>query len=331
MFKEMLCKIIYSVKRGRFIHIKKTEANVHACFDSSSTTTGFFLLIIFNMFFLFSCKSGSELDGYTKTKTGIYFQLLQIGENNKKAKSGDYITAHISYSIGNDSVFFDAVRSLKHSTPTYPGAIQECFSMLSESDSASFYINAENFFAKTIQAPLPKFIPPASYMKVNIKILSIRSPKEFKKDKEEFLSWIDNFGEYEKTVLKNYIENEQISVSPTSSGIYRIDITKGTGKKVEINDTVTVHYEGRFLNGKIFDSTRQRNEPFQFVFGTEWQVVKGLEEAISGMCEGNHALFIVPSALAFGKDGSSTGIIPSYASVIFDVELLRVRGSALPE
>jgi FKBP-type peptidyl-prolyl cis-trans isomerase FkpA len=292
---------------------------------------GIFLYFICIALLLSSCQSASEPDGYSKTKTGVYYKLLQFGENNKKAKPGDYITAHISYSTGNDSVFFNAVRTVKHTYPAYSGAIQECFSMLSEGDSASFFINADNFFAKTIKAPLPEFIPPAGYMKVNMKIISIRSLQQYKKDKEEFLSWIKDFGEYEKTVLRHYIENEQISVSPTRSGIYRIDITKGAGKHIEVKDTITVHYVGRFLNGKIFDSTRQRNEPFQFVFGTEWQVVKGLEEALSGMCEGDHALFIVPSELAFGKEGSSTGIIPSYTSVVFDVEVLRVRGPALPE
>lgn len=292
---------------------------------------GIVLPVIIILFFLPSCQSGNELDGYTMTKTGIYFKLLQFGENNRKAKPGDYITAQISYATGNDSVFFNAVRSIRHTVSPFPGAVQECFSMLSEEDSASFYINADNFFEKTIQAPLPEFIPPASYMKVNIKILSIRSPVKYKKEKEEFLSWIKDFGEYEQTVLRHYIENEQISVSPTRSGIFRIDIARGAGKKVENSDTVTVHYVGRFLNGKIFDSTRKRNEPFQFVFGTEWQVVKGLEEAIGGMREGDHALFIMPSELAFGKGGSSTGVIPPFTSVIFEVELLRVRGAALPE
>ena len=274
---------------------------------------------------LFSCKNTTDVEGYNKTKSGIYYKLLQIGENTRKPKNGDYITSHISYYTGNDSMFFDAIRSLKYIPPPFPGAVQECFAMLAESDSASFYIIADNFFKKTLKTPFPEFILPQSYIKVNIKILSIRSPEQYQKDKEEFLSWIADFGKYEQIVLKHFIENEQINVNPTPSGIYRIDITKGTGKKVEINDTVTVNYEGRFLNGKIFDSTKKRNEPFQFVFGTEMQVVKGLEEAIGDMRQGDHALFIMPSELTFGKTGSSNGTIPAYTSVIFEVELLEVK------
>lgn len=289
----------------------------------------FFCLIFYSI--LFSCHSGSEVKGYVKTKSGLYFQLLFVGEKVKKPKVGDYVTVHVTYYTGSDSLFFNAVRSIKHTASLYPGDIQECMSMLNEEDSASFYINADNFFIKTLKAPLPDFIPPDSYMKVNIKILSIRTASQYKKEKEEFLSWIDDFGLYEQTVLKHYIENEQINVSPTSSGIYRINISVGTGKKVEKGDTITVNYEGRFLNGKVFDSTKKRNEPFQFVFGTEWQVVKGLEEAIGGMRNGDHALFIMPSELAFGKDGSSTGTIPPFTSVIFEVELMDVKSAKTTE
>ncbi len=282
-------------------------------------------ILILLVIFSFSCKSKSDVDGYTKTKTGIYFNLLQIGEKNKKPKNGDYLTFHITYYTGNDSLFFDAIRSIKLTTSPFQGSIQECFAMLAESDSASFYINADNFFYKTINAPLPKFLPPSSFMKVNIKIISVKSAKQYQIEKQEFLSWVKDLGEYEQLALLNYIDKEQINVNPSQTGIYRIDIAKGTGKQVELKDTITVNYEGRFLNGKIFDSTKKRNEPFQFIYGTEMQVIKGLEEAIGKMKQGDHAFFIMPSKMAFGENGSSSGAIPAYTSVVFDVELLEVK------
>lgn len=282
----------------------------------------FFLALLL---ILVSCKTNTEVIGYNKTETGIYYKLLQIGEKLNKPKTGDYITFHILYYTGNDSLFFDAVRSIKLKPSSFAGDINECFAMLAESDSASFYINADNFFNKTLSAPLPKFLPPSSYMKVNIKVISVKTAKQYQKEKEEFLSWVSDLGEYEQLALKHFIEEEQINVNPSPTGIYRIDIKKGTGKNVELNDTVTVNYEGRFLNGKIFDSTKKRNEPFQFVYGTEMQVIKGLEEAIGRMKQGDHAIFVMPSKMAFGENGSSSGAIPAYTSVIFDVELFEVK------
>jgi FKBP-type peptidyl-prolyl cis-trans isomerase len=292
----------------------------------------FYFLCSFSLLYiLFSCQPNNEIKGYKLLPNGTYFRLLQFGESGSKPKPGDYITAHISYRTGDDSVFFDAIRSIKLTKSTYTGSINECFFKLSTMDSASFIINADSFFINTIHSPLPNFIPPNSLMKVNIKMLSIRNEEKYKKDKEEFLSWIEDFGEYEQTVLRHFIENEKIDVTPTASGIYRIDIdsVNNVNKHVQRGDTIIVHYEGRFLNGKIFDSTKKRNEPFQFVYGTEWQVVKGLEEALGGMCEGDHALFIMPSELAFGKTGSSTGIIPPYTSVVFEVEVLEVKKATL--
>jgi len=161
-------------------------------------------------------------------------------------------------------------------------------------------------------------------MKVTIDMLDIQTETEYKKEKEAFLHWIEDFGEYEKVILRQYIEEEKLPVELMASGIYFRILVPGTGKEVEPGDTITINYEGRFLNGKFFDSTKKRNQPFQFVYGTEWQVVKGLEEAIGMMKEGEKSLVILPSDLAFGNEGSSTGMIPPFTSLIFEVEILSV-------
>ncbi|MGQ9848226.1 MAG: FKBP-type peptidyl-prolyl cis-trans isomerase [Bacteroidales bacterium] len=272
----------------------------------------------------FSCNN-SEIEGYKFNDKGFYFKLLGIGELNKYVTEGSFVTFHIQYATADDSVFFDAIRTAKIEKPQYSGAIEDCFFILSEGDSASFYINADNFFQKTLESPLPSFIPSNSYLKINLKIIAVKTPEQFKKEKEEFLAWIEDFGEYEKKVLKNYLEKRNISYSPFDTVIYKIPEKSGNDKSVAFGDTITVHFEGYFLNGKLFDSTRKRGEPFSFVYGTEWQVIKGLEKAIGMMHEGEKSIFVIPSFMAFGKEGSSTGIVPPYTSVVFEVELLKIR------
>jgi FKBP-type peptidyl-prolyl cis-trans isomerase len=107
------------------------------------------------------------------------------------------------------------------------------------------------------------------------------------------------------------------------NGLYFNTLQEVAGKPVEVGDIVTVNYEGRFLNGKFFDSTIKRNQPFEFIYGTEMQVIHGLEDAIGRMREGEKALVILPSELAWGEKGSSTGIIPPFTSVIYEVELIK--------
>ena len=281
------------------------------------------LIIIVILMGLYSCNT-SKYKGYSRTKSGIHYKLIQFGESSEKAKPGDYITIDISYKTILDSVFFEGRRKLKLTEPAFPGSIDECFLMLAKDERASFIISANDFFRKTIETTLPAFIQPEDPMKVEVDVIDIQTEVEYIMEKEAFLHWIEDFGDYEKVILRQYIDNEKVEIEPTESGLFHIILNEGNDEKVFPGDTVTVHYEGKFLNGKFFDSTKRRNSPFQFVFGKKWQVIEGLEEAIGRMTEGEKALFIIPSQLGFGETGSSTGIIPPYTSTLFEVELLDV-------
>jgi FKBP-type peptidyl-prolyl cis-trans isomerase FkpA len=282
------------------------------------------LLILSLSFITAGCNRFSKHPGFKKAKHGIYYQLHTMGEDTAKACPGDYITVNLAYLTMNDSLFFEGTRKFQVSRPAYEGAIDECLVMLSAEESATFIIQADSFFLRTLQSGLPGFIKPGSDMKVRIEMLEIQKEDEYIREKEAFLSWIEDFGDYEKVILQQFIGEEKLDVSPLPSGIYYLNLKPGFGKKVELGDTVTINYEGRFLNGKFFDSTVKRRQPFQFVFGTEWQVIKGLEEAIGMMSEGEKSLFILPSELGFGNQGSSNQVIPPFTSLIFEVEILKV-------
>lgn len=274
---------------------------------------------------IFSCSNDSPYPGFKKGKKGIYFKLHKIGESSDKAKYGDYITSDIVYKTMKDSVFFVGRRKLQLLKNDAKGSIEECFKMLTIDDSATFIIEADEFFNKTLETALPDFLSAMSKMKVSLNIIEIQTQTEYQNEKEAFLNWIEDFGEYEKIILKQFIQEENVNVKHLGSGLYYLNIKEGTGKTIEVGDTITINYEGKFLNGKFFDSTIRRNQPFQFVYGTEWQVVEGLEEAIGMMREGEKSLFILSSDLAFGTEGSSTGIIPPFTSLIFEVEILAVN------
>lgn len=297
----------------------------HSSFNMNFQNPMKYLKWLILLTFIWSCNRNSPYPGYSKGKNGIYYHLEKIGETDDKPVYGDFITADISYSTMKDSVFFTGRRKLQLEKTDIKGSISDCFAMLAVGEKATFIISADKFFKQTLETDLPAFIPPGSNMKVTLEVIEIQTEKEYNQEKEAFLNWIEDFGDYEKVVLKQYLETSKLPVKPTPSGLYYLRLREGHGRKVKKGDTVTVNYEGHFLNGKFFDSTIRRNQPFQFVYGTEWQVVKGLEEAIGMMREGEKALFIIPSNLAFGKKGSSTGIIPPYTSLIFVVELLKIN------
>ena len=109
-------------------------------------------------------------------------------------------------------------------------------------------------------------------------------------------------------------------VTTTASGLQYKVITKGKGKKPGLQSKVRCHYEGRFLDGSVFDSSYQRGEPA--VFGVT-QVIRGWTEALPLMSEGAKWELYIPYNLAYGEAGAQ-GSIPPYATLIFTVELLEV-------
>ena len=121
----------------------------------------------------------------------------------------------------------------------------------------------------------------------------------------------------------------QSSAKPvtTSSGLQYIDSKAGTGASPRANQTAVVHYTGwLYVNGakgKKFDSSVDRNEPFEFPVGAG-QVIRGWDEGVASMKVGGKRTLIVPPQLGYGARGAA-GVIPPNATLMFDVELLGLK------
>ena len=108
----------------------------------------------------------------------------------------------------------------------------------------------------------------------------------------------------------------------TDSGLKYRDIEVGTGDLPQARQLVTVHYTGKLTNGKQFDSSLKRGEPFTFPIGVG-RVIKGWDEGVSTMKVGGKRELVIPSNLAYGDSGIP-GTIPPKATLVFEVELLDI-------
>ncbi len=106
----------------------------------------------------------------------------------------------------------------------------------------------------------------------------------------------------------------------TKSGLQYEVLQEGTGKSPKATDTVRCHYEGRLLDGTVFDSSYKRSQPADFGLG---QVIPGWTEGVQLMKEGAKYRFTIPYLLAYGEQGAGASI-PPFSTLVFDVELIKV-------
>ncbi len=127
-------------------------------------------------------------------------------------------------------------------------------------------------------------------------------------------------GAPENKVLENNIsENNTLE-----NNSLKVEILKaGDGEEAKNGDKISVHYTGWFEDGKKFDSSLDRGRPFEFVLGAG-QVIKGWDSGVAGMKIGEKRKLTIPSDLAYGDSGAG-GIIPPKATLIFEIELLKIN------
>jgi len=118
--------------------------------------------------------------------------------------------------------------------------------------------------------------------------------------------------------LEENAKNDSVITLP--SGLQYKVLVKGSGAVPQSSDKVKVHYEGRLIDGKVFDSSYQRGEPSEF---TPTQVIRGWTEALTMMPVGSKWQLYIPYELAYGERGAGADIKP-YSMLIFDVELLEI-------
>lgn len=289
-----------------------------------------YLLVGLIFFLLSSCRS-SHFPDYTETRNGLFYKLEDVGDGDRRARVGDYITAQVNMKTENDSVLFDTHKMGLDGAVTfilpsveYEKDYREGYQFLCEGDSATFITNAHALFVKKNRSRIPRGMSLESIVRVGTKVLRIRTPKEHEEDMLLERAKMEK-GEFEeKKTLDNYISECKILEQPVVNGLYHIQLAKGTGVSLDSGRIALLNYRGYFLNGRCFDSSFE-TQPFEYIVGTEEQLIPGLAIGVRRMYEGEKAKFIIPSHLAFGSNGSSTGIVPPFTTVIYEVELLKVQ------
>ncbi len=281
-----------------------------------------YLISVFFVLSFFSCQKQELFPGYQEIN-GNYYALISADGEAITPHINDLVTADLKYLTLKDSVFFSGVRKFKLTMPDYPGSIDELFIQFSQGDSTLVIVDTKRFFEKDLQIGVPAFLKNRRFFKIQCRIVKVESRKQYLQEKTLFLSWLVGQKQFEKTNLDIFLN--MLTQYEKKKDLYKVDLINGEGDFIKTGDTLIVNYEGYFLDGKMFDSTWKRRQPFEFVYGTEMQVVQGLEIALRTMKEKERALFVMPSGMAFGEKGSSTRIVPPFTPVVFEIEVEKIN------
>lgn len=144
------------------------------------------------------------------------------------------------------------------------------------------------------------------------------------KNKTDLLVSPDASPSVTATVAVAPVQTAGNKVVQLEGGLQIQDLITGSGKEAVSGRIITVNYSGMLADGKKFDSSYDRGQPFQFVLGAG-QVIRGWESGVAGMKVGGKRKLIIPPALGYGDRNMGNGLIPPNSTLIFEVELLGVE------
>jgi peptidylprolyl isomerase len=266
-------------------------------FLSKPAFKGFFFLMLLSLILIPSCKMKSRVaqPQFRSHESGIEYMIKTKGSGDKPAIN-DIVKVHYTLML-SDSTVIDS--SFERGEPVFfkLGAGQVikgwdiAMALLNEGDEAILIIPPDLAYG---DQPMGD-IPANSTLLFNVSIVDIiPAPRPFELDRG-------------------------VTVTETDQGLKYAVLERGRGSKLQPGMRVKVHYSGFFEDLTLFDSSREREQPIDFVLG-RGMVIKGWDEGLLNLSVGDRARLWVPYHMAYGEQGR--GPIPPAANLIFDIEIL---------
>jgi FKBP-type peptidyl-prolyl cis-trans isomerase FkpA len=280
--------------------------------------------------------------GYKKGENGLLYTIY-TDKSGPKIKEGDFVLANLVLKRDDDSVLLSTYEQGRPTPiilpkPQSKGDVFEAIKLLAEGDSASFKISADTVFKKGQKPPTFK----GKYLNYELKIVKViakgtQSDQVFQGTITKFMN---DLAVAEKNAepakIKKYIADNKLNANKTDSGLYYVITKPGSGALIAKGDTAVIHYTGKLLGGKVFDTSvkeiavkaklpsldQRPYTPIRVAVG-ERKVIPGWDQGLQLLNKGAKATLIIPSDLAYGAQGAGN-VIPAYTPIVFELEVIDV-------
>ena len=277
---------------------------------------------IFSLFIV-SCGN-NKFPGFKTTESGVNIKYHFKAEESEKPVLNSVVTVKMNYRL-EDSLLFESSNisgplRFPIMQPTFKGDLYAALMQLNVGDSVSVAFPADSFFMVTAGLEeLPDFVVPGSPMYFDIKLDGIQSEEEVLAEQKAIMK---EMKEQEQKVLKQYIEERNIKVTPKETGLYVIEEKSGTGSLPKAGEMLQLQFSITTIDGMELYSTKDQG-PVDIEYGKAFDT-KGFDEGIGYLRKGGSTTLIVPSHLAFDSVGRNQIVAP-YTTLIYQIQLLNIR------
>lgn len=273
-----------------------------------------------------------QIKGYDRLSSGLYFKLISVSDSTKRIVNNDYIQLKYSFSDYQQKPIVASRILIKVNDTHKKGGLVEALTLINEGEIGAFVFPLKRLKSDLDGLFLIEGIPDTTQLFVELQIDHIYHKKEFEDAQENFVKWVNKIDTRDFDVLKEELlldrveDSLAISTIKTATGLRYVYLKEGNGEESSFGKRVELSYSGKFINGEEFNSTEKlENGVQEFYVGQEMQVIKGIEEVLLFLKEGDEVMLLMPSWTAFGTEGSVTGIVPPQTPVCYQVELKNVN------
>lgn len=298
-------------------------------------------IFVFTSFFLASLAGFSQIkDGFSRSESGVLYKVETKNPKGRAVVEGDIVIGNYAVAYG-DSLVFSSLGTPAQPTfgameanRAFKGDLIDGLFLMKEGEQYTFAFPYDSI-AKMQQ--LPPFFKKGDFAYYTVKIEKLMTSQEFQEEQQRLAKEqqrvADSLQAVEMTALVEYLHKNNYSDVATD-GVYYKQISKGGEVKPSEGNKVKVHYAGRFLDGRLFDTSVEEiavaegrhdktraYQPLEFTIGKH-QMIEGFERAVKMMSQGEKGIVVIPSSLAYGA--RQRGEIAPFSTLVFELELVEV-------